>query len=139
MEFHLILKIIVDVLKHLVVYIRSEVTNACIKQMQIVLKTKSLYIGVGCGIQLGLASAVFYIDTVHIVHKFNSLFLSDILVQGTSELICDIVLSVRERTCTTETVHNTATLTIDTGLYFIAVYRTMPLLKRITVLKDCNF
>ena len=139
MEFHLIPKIIVDILKHLIVYIRSEMTNACIKQMQIVLKTKSLYIRIGCGIQLCLASAVFYIDTVNIVHKLNGLFLSDILVQSTSELICDIVLSVRERTCTTESVHNTATLTIDTGLYFIAVYRTMPLLKRITVLKDCNF
>ena len=80
MEFHLILKIIVDVLKYLIVDIRSEVTNACIKQMQIVLKTKSLYIGVGCGIKLCLSSAVFYIDTVNIVHKLNSLFLSDILV-----------------------------------------------------------
>ena len=60
-------------------------------------------------------------------------------MQRSAKLIGDIVLSVGECTCATESSYNGTLFTSDTLGDFFPVNRTMPLLQRLSGLKYTDF
>jgi len=120
-EFHLVLKVGVEVFKNDVVDIRSEMTDGGIQQMQIVLNAQGLEAGAGSGVELCALAAVFQVDLVDVAHQIQGLLFADVLVERAAEIVGNIIFSVRKRTCAAKTAHNGAAFAADTGLDPVAV------------------
>ena len=130
---------IVQVLKNDIVDIRSQMTYRCIQKVQFVLQAEFLELGSCCGIKLGSLTAVFHVDIINVFHQPDRLTLADMLVQSSTEIVGDVIFSIGECSCTAETAHDRASLTVDTVLYLLAVDRAFSLLKGISLFKNCHF
>ena len=73
------------------------------------------------------------------MHKVKSSFFTDILVKCATKIIGNIILSVGESTCTTETAHNGTALAANAGLDLLAVNGTMASAQCVTGFKNSYF
>ena len=138
MPFNLVLEFIIDIFKNYIVNIRTQMSNGSIKKVKLILDTKFFEMRTcGC-IKFAVLTAVLNIDFVHIFHKFDGFFLTDILVKCAAEIICYIILTVRKCTCTAETAHNSASFALNTKLNLVAVNRAFSLCKFVACLKHGN-
>lgn len=71
MELHLFLQIVVKVLEHNIVNVRSEVANGSVQQVQTVLHTRLFQACAGGRIELRALAAVAQIDSINIFHEFR--------------------------------------------------------------------
>ena len=55
-----------------------------------------------------MLTAVGEIDAVDIPHEFQRLLLADVFVQGSAEIIRDVIFAVRESACAAESAHDRA-------------------------------
>ena len=58
------------------------------------------------------------------------------LIQGSAEIICDVVLTVRESACAAESAHDRTGLAVDAALYLIAVYGALTVFKSLAGLEN---
>ena len=61
------------------------------------------------------------------------------LVQGSAEIVCDVIFSVGECACTAKAAHDGTRLAVDTALYFISVDGTFAFFKRFSGFENRNF
>ena len=75
------------------------------------------------------------IDLIHVVHQIDGFLSSDMLVERTTEVVCDIVFSIRNAPAPPKPLMIAQVRTLDAGLYLLPVDRAAPLFKRIAGLK----
>ena len=95
-------------------------------------------IGTRGRIELCFGAAVLNIDLIDIVHQLQRLITSDILMHRTTEVVGDIVLSVRKSAGAAEAAHDRTGLAFDAGLHLVAVDGTFSFLQCIAGFKDCD-
>ena len=93
-EIDPVLKLAEEVLQHDIVNIGPEVPYRGVQQVQIVLKTLSLEIGTGRGVEFCALSAVGHVDAVDVVHELQRLVFADVLMKCAAEVIGYVVLAV---------------------------------------------
>ena len=114
-------------------------THGRVQQIQLVLQTELAELG-ACGrIHLCPFAAVGNIDLVHVFHKGNGLFFSNMLVQGPTEIVGDIIFPVGKRACPAEPAHDRAGFTVYAAFHLLPVNGAVPLLQRASRLKHGNF
>ena len=138
-EIYVIFHCIVQILKNDIVNICSQVTNRCIQKIQFILQAEFLEFGSRCGIKLRSLTAIFHVDIVNILHQLDCLALADMFVQSSTEIVGDVIFSIRECTCTAEAAHDGTSLTVDTVLYLLAVDRAFSLFKGVSLFENCHF
>ena len=106
--------------------------------MKLVLDADFFESSSGGGIKPGTLTSVRQIDGIHIFHQLNRLFLPYIFKKRTAEIIGNVVFTVTECPGSAEARHDRAALTADTGFYFLPVDGTVPLMKRLSALKDTD-
>ena len=138
MEVDVVLHLVVEILENDEVDVSSEVAYGCIQKLELVLHAKTLDVRAGCGVEPGSFASVGDVDMVHILHELGGFLLADILVKRASEIICDVILAIRECTCTAESAHDGAVLAVDAALDLVSVYGTLSLLQRLAHFEDRN-
>ena len=79
-----------------------------------------------------------HVDVVDILHELSRLALSDVLAKCSAEIICDVVLAVRECSGAAESAHDGAGLASDAGLDFLAVDGAFSLVQRVSHVYDSH-
>ena len=113
--------------------------DGSVQQVQVILDTDGLELGSGGGVELGALAAVGHVDLVYVVHQIQGTLLADILVEGTAEVIGDVVLAVGEGAGPAEAAHDGAALAADAALDGGAVDGALPLIQRMACLKNADF
>ena len=131
----MILHLLVQVAKHDVVDIRSQMANRCIQKIQLVLQTKLFKLRSCGGIKLRSLAAILHIDLVHILHQLHCLLLANVLIQRAAEIVGNVIFSIRKCPGSAKTAHDRAALTAYTALDLFAVNRTFSFFERIALLK----
>ena len=139
MKLHLFLQIVVKVLEHNIVNVRSEVANGSVQQVQTVLHTRLFQARAGGRIELRALAAVAQIDGINIFHEFRGSLFADVLVERAAEIVGDVVLAVGECARATKAAHDGAALAVDAGFHFLAVNRTLPAVERVPRFKNGDF
>ena len=139
MEVHLVLQFGIQVFQHHIVDVRAQVADGSVQQVQVILDTDGLELGPGGGVELGALAAVGHVDLVYVVHQIQGTLLADILVEGTAEVIGDVVLAVGEGAGPAEAAHDGAALAADAALDGGAVDGALPLIQRMACLKNADF
>ena len=138
-KINMIFHMVVKVLQHHVVDVRTKMADRRVEKIQLVLETELLELRACRGIQLRSRAAVFHIDLVHVFHKINGFLFSDMLVERTSEVIGNIVFSVRKSSRAAETAHDGTASAVDAGLHLIAVNGAFSFFQRIALLEYRHF
>ena len=93
-EVCLILQIFIQIFKDDVINICSKVSYGSVQKLQLVLHTYLLEFRSCSRVELCSFTAVFHVDVINIFHKVYGLVFSYIFVEGTSEVISDVVFSI---------------------------------------------
>ena len=139
MELHLFLQMVVKVLEHNIVNVRSEVANGSVQQVQTVLHTGFFQARAGGRIELRALAAVAQIDSINIFHEFRGSLFADVLVERAAEIVGDVVLAIGECARAAKAAHDGAALAVDAGFHFLAVNRTLPAVERVPRFKNGDF
>ena len=134
-KVHVFFHFLIHISKYDIIDIRAEVTHRCIEQLQLVLHAELLKLCTCRRKHPRLFPAVTDIDLIHVVHQIDGFLSSDMLVERTTEVVCDIVFSIGKCARTAKAAHDRTGRTLDAGLYLLPVDRAAPLLKRIAGLK----
>ncbi len=125
-EIDLFFQLVIDVLKHDIVYVGAEVADLRVQQVQAVLEAHPLDLAVGRGIELGPLAAVAHVDLIDVLHELDGVLLADVLVERAAELVGDVVLAVGKGASAAEAAHDAAHRAADAGLHLFAVDRAFP-------------
>ena len=131
MKLHLIFQFGIKLFQNHVVDIRSQMTDGSIQKLQAILHTELLEFGPGRRKETGPFSSMFHIDFINIFHEGKGFFFSDIFIEGTAKIVCDIVFPVGKCPRSAKSAHNRTTLTGNTGLNLLPVNRTVPLFQAV--------
>ena len=123
-------------LEHDIVDVGAEMTYGGIEEMETMLHAGLLKLRAGCRVELRALAAELEVDLVDILHQLDGSFLSDILVERAAEIVRDVVLSIRESTGTTETAHDRAAVTVNTGFDLFTIDRALTTAELVTVLEN---
>ena len=135
-EIDLILKLGEDIVQDGVVDIGAEVAHLGVEKVETVLQADFFDIGIGGGIEPGVFAAVRAVDIVDIAHELDSVGFADVFIEGSAELVSDVIFSVGECAGAAEAAHNGAGGAVDAGFYINAVDRAFTLLKGSAELED---
>ena len=139
MEIDLALKLLIDIAEHDIVYISAEVADLRVQQMQTVLETFALYLGIGGGVELRVLSAVAEIDLVNVLHKLNGSLLTDVFKECAAELVGNVILAVGESARTAEAAHDAANRAFDAAFHLVPVDGAAALVQCASKLKNAYF
>ena len=130
-KIHFVFQLCIKLFQHNIVNVRAKVANRSIQKLQAVLHTELLEFSPGRRKETGPFSSMFHIDFINIFHEGKGFFFSDIFIEGTAKIVCDIVFPVGKCTCSAKSAHNRTTLTGNTGLDLLPVNRTVPLFQAV--------
>ena len=138
-KFDLFLKKIIKIFKYDIVDIRSEMAYGSIKKMKVVLDAEFFKFCSGGGIKFCAFSAVCHVYFINIAHKVKSVFLSDIFIKGSAEIVGDVVFTVGKSACAAETAHDGAGFAADAAFDFYAVNGAAAFFKGMSRFENSNF
>ena len=129
-EIHMVLHLVIEILQHHIIDVGSEMPYLRIQQMQAVFQAHALDPGVGGGIQAGSRAAVVQIDLIHIAHEIQGFFFPGILKERSTELVGNVIFSVRKGARAAEAAHDAADRAADAGLHLFPVDGALALVQR---------
>ena len=134
-EVDLVLERSVEVREHDEVYVRAEVTDGGVEQIELILDAELFELCAGGGVELRALAAVGHVDLVDVVHEVERLLFADLLVQRAAKVVGDVILAVGKRARAAEAAHDRAALAADAGLDLIAVDGAVTLFEAVTGLE----
>ena len=138
-EIRPVLQFLIEPAQNNVIDVCSEVPHGSVQKLKLILDAELLEFCSGCGVHLCPLSAVGKVDLIHIVHQTDRLSFPDVFIQGSAEIVGDVVFPVREGACAAETVHDGTGLASDTGFGFPLGDGTAAFGKRAACLKYGDF
>ena len=135
-EVHMILHLVIEILEHNIIDVCSEMPHLRIQQMQTVFQAHALDLRVGGGIQAGSRAAVIQVNLIHIAHEIQGFFFPGILKERSTELVGNVIFSVRKGARAAEAAHDAADRAADTGLHLFPVDGALTQVQRPTEFKN---
>lgn len=135
-EIDLVLQVIIEMLEHDIIDVSAEVTYGCIEEVETMLHAGLLKLRAGGRVELRALATELEVDLIDILHQLDCGLLADILVERAAEIVRDVVLSIGEGTGTTETAHDRAAVTVNTGLDLLAIDRALTAAELVAVLEN---
>ena len=134
-EIHMFLHLIVKISKNNIIHVCPKMSH---QKLKFILQAEFLQGSPGRGIHLCSLTSVGHIDAIHIFHEFKGTFSPDIFIEGSTEIIRDIVFSIGKGTRAPKSVHNGAGPAFDTALDLVPINRAVPLLKGMPCIKNSD-
>ena len=135
-EIHPLLQHSIQIFQHNIVLVGTQMTDRSIQQLQLVLHTGLLQTSTAGGIHLGASPSIGHVDFIHIIHELQGLFPANMLVEGTTKIIGNIVLAIREGTSTAKAIHNSTGWAVDATLDGSTINRAFTLFQGTASLKN---